>query len=1174
MSKRLGLRGAISPLLVVIFTSFVYKSSFSALGDSVSFISLRDRIDSEKNRFQGSVLSIKDDDEFLKPVISERNYRYVKLQNELEVFLISDSKTTKSTAMMNVKVGSSMEPGILYGLAHYLEHLLFINNEKYPDLDGFMKFIGLHNGYTNAHTHSYKTVYEMTVDSLSFHEALDRFSEFFKRPLFDDTYTHKELMAIENEFNYAKTDDDLRLYFVLKGLVDKKSLFSRFDFGNIDTLKKIPESIGINVRDEVIKFFKSEYSSNRMVLVLTGNQSLDELTNMAIKYFSDIENKNLPVQTFSDPIDKNPLNPFKHLTNKFVLLDSFGNDMKIKVLFPLERYIPKTISQDRLFLLERYISSKRPGGLYHYLYNSGLIFDIDIDIDDYNIGFSYLELTATLTKKGEQNLFLIFEAFFSVIKLIKNTEPRIDLYNEKKLTSLSSFDYGKVFDLFYESNKILETYYNYESKPEEVLKKSYLISDFDKETHDEIISQISPENMLVFFRVKNLEDVIKNSVSMDNNLICSLYPSSEFLEENVRNELLISTNLSVSEILEENYTKAKYVVKELSSCFISYLLQIKPEVAIEKFLITHSEPNPYISSDFSNNLNDVSVENVPIRLGDAFKKHRKSLVNKDLSLEYENFNLYKNFFYYPTHILNIPKTTFKITFDFPFDKLLNNSVSITTKSLRLELYSYLFSVLLSTNFSQKMFELDSASYLASMSTSSFSSNYLNTIQASFVSFGFTDKISLVMYKSALLIREFSKKVTKHEFEIQIQLLEKRLMDYFDNPEIGDEYSRMLSKFDFNQNLSPEAKLKELSSLDFQEFIEFSDLLLNTSKVNGFVFGNIDPKAVVDILDYFFKTLYTGKSRRTTSNNDLGFVTQFDFFFSMWDKFRSLYTNLMDYFGYKEPQISEYLYIPDHLRSELYINNSTETLENLQVLDVVSLPKKSKYYIFKISESKIDINSAIILNVYVDYKSMRSFLLTNILVSIISDHFFAELRTDKQLGYIVYSTYRTLVGHISGFSFVVVSSNKNVDVLSENVLEFWEKWFFSSSNLITEEMFNVSRLSYIEYLKDKLTSFSDVSAEYSDTIQRKEYDFEWRRKSTQFLQDLSFDEFIDWYRQIYDNSNRVMFAIQSPNSVDKSDELKRLEEFVPHEFTKLNETKSLFTLDGVRAFNQMKMFNAY
>ncbi|KAH7648952.1 peptidase insulinase like peptidase [Cryptosporidium bovis] len=1172
MSRKLRLNNIVLLLTAIICTSFISRSSLATENSNISLVSLRERVDLNGDKFQGSILSIVDDDEFLKPVISERSYRYVKLLNELEVFLVSDSKTTKSTALMNVKVGSSMEPGILYGLAHYLEHLLFINSEKYPDLDGFMKFIGLHNGYTNAHTHSYKTVYELTVDSLSFDEALDRFSEFFKAPLFDDTYTYKELMAIENEFNYAKTDDDLRLYFVLKSLVDKKSLFSRFDFGNLDTLKRIPESIGIDVREEVIKFFKSEYSSNRMVLVLTGNQSLDELTNMAIKHFSGIENKNLPIQTFSEPIDKNSVNPFKSLTNKIVLLDSFGNDMRIKVIFPLKRYMPKTISQDRLFLLERYISSKRKGGLYQYLYNSRLIFDMDLDVDDYNIGFSYVELTVTLTKKGEKNLFLIFEAFFSVIKLIKNTEPKIDLYNEKKMTSLSSFDYGKVLSLFDESNNILETYYNYESKPEEVLKKSYLISDFDMETHEEIMSQINPDNMLVFFRVKNLEDVINNSISVEDNIICSLYPSSEHLEDKVYNELLLSSKLSIGEILEENYTKAKYVTKELNPCFISYLKQVTPKMAIEKFGITHSEPNPYISGDFSNNLNGVTVENVPIRLGDALSKYGKSNVNKDLSSEYENFGLYKDFFYYPTHILNIPKVTFKVMFDFPLDKVLKNSVSITTNSLRLELYSYLFSVLISTKFSQELFELDLASYLASMSTSSFSSSYLNTIQATFVSFGFTDKMPLVMYRSAQLIREFSKKVTKHEFDIQIQLLEKKLMDYFDNPEISDEYSRMLNKLNFNQDLSPEAKLKELSSLDFQEFIEFTDLLLNASKLSGFVFGNMDPKAVVDILDHFFTTLYTEENRKITSNNEFSFMFVSDFFFSLWDRFRSLYTSLKNYFGCNESQMGEYSHIPDHLRSDLYIHNSTESLGNLQILDVVSLPRKSKYYLFKISESKIDINSAIILNIYVDYRSLGSFLLTNLLVSIISDQFFAELRTDKQLGYIVYSTYKTFSGHISGFSFVVVSSNNNVDVISENVLEFWDKWFSTSSNLITNEMFDVSRLSYIEYLKDELTSFADVNAEYSDTIQRKEYDFEWRERSIQFLKDISFKDFINWYRNIYDYSNMVMFAIQSPNSISNSSELDRLKEFTPNEFTKLDEAKTLFSMEGVRAFNQIKIFN--
>lgn len=42
---------------------------------------------------------------------------------------------------MQVSVGSLSDPKELPGLAHFLEHMLFYSNEKYPEEDAYSKFI-------------------------------------------------------------------------------------------------------------------------------------------------------------------------------------------------------------------------------------------------------------------------------------------------------------------------------------------------------------------------------------------------------------------------------------------------------------------------------------------------------------------------------------------------------------------------------------------------------------------------------------------------------------------------------------------------------------------------------------------------------------------------------------------------------------------------------------------------------------------------------------------------------------------------------------------------------------------------------------------------------------------------------------------------------------------------
>ncbi len=63
---------------------------------------------------------------------TNRTYRHVTLPNNLEVILCSHPGTEKSACCCSVAVGSLQNPEEYPGLAHFLEHLLFMGTEEYP----------------------------------------------------------------------------------------------------------------------------------------------------------------------------------------------------------------------------------------------------------------------------------------------------------------------------------------------------------------------------------------------------------------------------------------------------------------------------------------------------------------------------------------------------------------------------------------------------------------------------------------------------------------------------------------------------------------------------------------------------------------------------------------------------------------------------------------------------------------------------------------------------------------------------------------------------------------------------------------------------------------------------------------------------------------------------------
>ena len=68
--------------------------------------------------------------EIIKPASDRRQYRALILPNHLRVLLISDPETDKAAAGMAVHVGSMTDPWARQGLAHFLEHVLFLSTEK------------------------------------------------------------------------------------------------------------------------------------------------------------------------------------------------------------------------------------------------------------------------------------------------------------------------------------------------------------------------------------------------------------------------------------------------------------------------------------------------------------------------------------------------------------------------------------------------------------------------------------------------------------------------------------------------------------------------------------------------------------------------------------------------------------------------------------------------------------------------------------------------------------------------------------------------------------------------------------------------------------------------------------------------------------------------------------
>lgn len=217
------------------------------------------------------------------PSFAKRETAKLRLANGLEAYLVSDPSADKSAAGLCIEVGSWEDPTDVPGMAHFVEHLLFLGTEEYPDESEFDRFVGDHGGETNAHTGDLETCYFFAIDSGAFSEGLRRFSSFFRKPLFNPSGVAREITAIDQEYALRRQVDSARQWLMLKELANPGNPFHQFSYGNRATLVNIPQT-------RVLEWYQKHYSANLMHLVIYSSLSIQELQKLTIELFSPVPN--------------------------------------------------------------------------------------------------------------------------------------------------------------------------------------------------------------------------------------------------------------------------------------------------------------------------------------------------------------------------------------------------------------------------------------------------------------------------------------------------------------------------------------------------------------------------------------------------------------------------------------------------------------------------------------------------------------------------------------------------------------------------------------------------------------------------------------------------------------------------------------------------------------------
>ena len=405
------------------------------------------------------------------------------LKNGIKTVCIYDKDTDKTNITVSVNIGSYSNPKEYQGLAHFLEHMLFLGSKKYPDEKYFNNNIKKYGGFSNAWTDMFETVYYFSVFNDGIEHIMDIFSRFFIDPLFNEDAVQREINAVNSEHQKNINEDGWREYQTIKNLANKDNKFNNFATGSNNTMNKK------TIRKAMIKFYNQFYVSENISICIISNIDIKNQQNLLKSTFGNI-----------------PFKLKKKITIQKPIYDNFGKTFQMIPLSDIQKIIyiweinPGFTKTNKIYkIISDLLNMFNKNSLSNFLKVNGLGDYGYVNIEE-EVGLFIL--TINLTKLGLTKL---------------NT---IDGYVNYTINNIFSQDLTKIIEYY---RKIYQLNFDNSDKINSLVKSHILAINIHKYNLNELLSgpALIPNISLKINNTikQQFSKCIKLLISQDNKII-------------------------------------------------------------------------------------------------------------------------------------------------------------------------------------------------------------------------------------------------------------------------------------------------------------------------------------------------------------------------------------------------------------------------------------------------------------------------------------------------------------------------------------------------------------------------------------------------------------------------------------------------------------------------------
>ena len=552
----------------------------------------------------------------------KRNIKGFELENKIKIIFISDPDINFSSC--SVAVGAGYLHDKFPGSAHFLEHLLFMGNEKYQEQNDYHSYIQINGGQDNAFTADTMTCYYLALETSFLKKGIEMLSWFFRAPLLNENHISSEMEIIDSEHNKNILSDSWIMDDIFKNFIKSNSKYKKFGTGNLKSLNNI-------TKQDIVDFYNKYYTTDNLYVCIVDSKNINQMINDYLHYFQEI-----PIKLIESDSNRFKKDKLELIKDNLIFFKSSSDYLIVNYYIIFDAEETNLIEYQLVQFINYLIGTEYKESLSFYLKENNIIKNISTNIEyfyDYSTNINIqliminnskdkiiqtyylvLELLGYIKNLSENEFIKLYDNFKKIqtLKLLYNsTNNSISISNEvvenmikgkiadaivrnNKVPEYTEFIYQKYIDILNNIKIKMTTNINFNNIPSEQFIKSQWYSSSYFIDNIKFHKDIKPNKILLLKEVKfNFDNIIgiknfiiKNNftnLNYDKNSIPELIFESNklcrkvyLIEQNKYDKPISSiTIIRKNNLLLDKYNKVLIeIYEEISNKIINYFTEI------------------------------------------------------------------------------------------------------------------------------------------------------------------------------------------------------------------------------------------------------------------------------------------------------------------------------------------------------------------------------------------------------------------------------------------------------------------------------------------------------------------------------------------------------------------------------------------------------------------------